>query len=275
MGGGADVLNISGYVYYSQIEAGAGTDNVFIGENVYSSTIQLGGNSDTLVISGELEYVTINGGAGGDLITVSAYNSAQIHGDGGSDTINVNGEYGTETKVFGGDGADSINFSAGWNTYEYYSTIEGGLGADTINFGPDVAQYVAFNSVNESNVNSYDKVSIGASAGLVFKNLTVTGVFNYGTDDTPFKTNNEGYATFKDGNGSLNSRLTILDNNLDRGDAVLFDAVDANGDLKRFVFVQAGATSGGGLNDDYLVQVDNVGAMYSNGDNNLYIETAF
>jgi len=280
LGGGADQLTVSAYVDYSTITAGAGTDKVIIGEDLYSSVVQLGGNADTLVVNetgnGYTYDSTINGGAGSDSISiVSAYEYNSISGDAGNDTIVVNGEDAYDNTVYGGVGNDSIFFSS----YYYYNdnTIEGGAGADTITIG-GVAQVVAFNNASESNIDVTDKVIITAgmySASLAFHSISdVNVVYNYGNTSTTFTTDGNGYATFKSGTAAdLQSRLTILDDNTERGAAVLFDAVDASGSLNRYVFVQGGNASAQGNEDDYLVQVQNVIYLADGSGDSISIRT--
>ena len=117
---GADTINglggndtIDGRIGNDTIDGGAGNDTI------------TGGQGDD----------TIHGGEGDDIIT-DAFGANIIHGDGGNDTINITGFFGSSFsasphQIFGGSGNDVVNYG--------HSSTEGlildlGEGDDRINF---------------------------------------------------------------------------------------------------------------------------------------------
>ena len=108
-----------------------GNDTIDGGEG--DDTIDGGTGNDT--ITGGLGNDTIRGGEGDDVIT-DAFGANIIYGDGGNDTINLTGYFGSSqttdaTQVFGGTGNDVVNVSLS-ATENLVADL--GDGADRVNF---------------------------------------------------------------------------------------------------------------------------------------------
>ncbi|ELS47243.1 type 1 secretion C-terminal target domain protein [Microcystis aeruginosa FACHB-905 = DIANCHI905] len=120
-GGGDDLLN--GEAGNDQLEGGAG-DDVLNGGAGRDQIIESRGNN------------TLNGGDGDDLLLVQTFtpNTTQVvSGDGGDDTIVVDGGYGVNATINGGDGDDSISIADTFFGGDAGTvTINTGAGLDTL-----------------------------------------------------------------------------------------------------------------------------------------------
>jgi len=141
LGGGADLLILSGGAAGSKntIGAGSGADTITLGLGGMSSTsVYGGGGADVITVSGDGGGLLINGdstenGGGADTITFEGgLSGSTINAKGGKDVITVatGGVNGTGSKVLGNAGADVITISG--DIAGSANLIGGGAGADTI-----------------------------------------------------------------------------------------------------------------------------------------------
>jgi Ca2+-binding RTX toxin-like protein len=151
LGGGTNIINLSGSTGPNFVAVGGGPDTVFSGsgaDTVYSGgsgtmvvsvgsgTMDFVGGSNNATVFGGGQTSTIIGGINGSIVYTGA-GAAEYHGQGGSEVFDASlstgansiyGAYnqsGSET-LFGGGGNDYIN------PLNAAASVVGGLGADTL-----------------------------------------------------------------------------------------------------------------------------------------------
>ncbi|MCB4389384.1 hypothetical protein [Synechococcus sp. MU1617] len=150
------------------------------------STIRGNGGADTITVSGDGALYKIAGNAGADLINISGYAAdVSISGGDGNDTIIVlSNEEDVTANILGGAGNDSIKIGNVTEDDTYAkSVIFGGAGADTINFSADATVgsgetlgTLSYSSFSESNLESFDSFVL-QGAGISGNTTTLNADF--------------------------------------------------------------------------------------------------
>lgn len=93
-------------------------------------TVDAGTNKGGLTFTASLADLVVQGGTGADDLTANA-NDVKLYGNGGGDTLTVDG--GLRVNLYGGDGADTFVISAGASsTLDAYTVINGVNSGDVI-----------------------------------------------------------------------------------------------------------------------------------------------
>lgn len=262
LGGGNDLMVISGFISASTVDAGDGLDTVRV-DGIASSTVLLGNDADKLFASSVTADSVIDGGAGGDTIIISGdIASSQIFGGQGNDSIYLfNGGNAQSSLIDGGDGVDTIYVGSSNNNE---INVIGGQGADLIQFSQTSDIDVKYTNASESNVNTFDTLQVvdygGGDTATAW--ISVSAVLpqqvkvGSGIIGPNFNTDNSGRVTFKAGVGaSLQARVSVLNEDLNAGEFVLFDAEGS-----QFVFM--GGNNAASTEDDLVIRLaDNTQVM--------------
>ena len=278
LGGGSDLLRVSGFIHNdSVVAAGAGQDTV-LANGFGSATVQLGGNQDLLIASSVSANSTINGGAGSDTVVISGdIFSSQIFGDAGSDSIVLlDPGNAASSLVDGGAGADTIQVgsSSGGQV-----NVIGGQGADLIEFGETSDIDIKYTDATESNINITDTVGVSQAFGFgqtATAWIAVSAVLPQEVKIASsiigpnFNVDNSGAVTFKAGVGAgLTERVTVLNQDLNAGQTVLFDA-------EGFNYVFMGGNNLNDIDDDLLIRLkDNTNVVGLDTANNSRVRVEF
>ena len=148
---GADAVRFQGggtfnTVTYNSINSGTGSvnfdgsvvsytglepifDNTRADNRVFNAPAGVSNDSITASASGGI--ISISGPTFESVTALAPSSSLTINGDGGNDTIQMNGGFTASLTINAGDGNDNVNLS-GWSST---STINGGTGTDTITGG--------------------------------------------------------------------------------------------------------------------------------------------
>lgn len=142
---GQDILIVDNtYAPARYVDGKGGNDIIIALGSQNGTTINGGDGDDQILVAGETNFmglrgyeVTIHGGNGNDTITYQSHlDKGVIAGDGGDDTIQIEGYIGFDATVNGGEGNDRITQKG---TTVTYGTIDGGSGNDVISIeGDDV-----------------------------------------------------------------------------------------------------------------------------------------
>lgn len=148
---GADAVRFQGggtfnTVTYNSINSGSGSVNFDVSvvsytglEPIFDNTnadnrvfnAPAGVSNDSITASASGGIISISGPTFESVTALAPSSSLTINGDGGDDTIQMNGGFTASLTINAGDGNDSVNLS-GWSST---STINGGAGTDAITGG--------------------------------------------------------------------------------------------------------------------------------------------
>ena len=268
-GGGADSITISGMGTESSVLInldstvnGGGGDTLNLSDAIgEDSTIKGKGGADFITVSGLSLSSRVEGNAGGDSITISgvvATTGQFIGGGQGNDTLVVADitESGFMT-IQGGGGNDSIDLLSFSGQDNF---IFGGAGADTIDFGTLHSGEIGFSAFTDSTLASMDTLTGAATVSGMTLNFSAanqtfaTGVLA-STQTGVSATITDGVATggvFTSAQG-VTARVAILDEASGvKGTTFFFDATEGSATVN-YLFVQGGTT--GETSDDLVVKL--------------------
>ena len=203
MGNGHDLISAStiSFTTAATVKLGDGRDTIkatlALGYNsalILGDNTDAGANNDLIDLANSVTGVSVKGGGGNDTLEISgAAQSAFFAGNKGADSIYIDGAWAADSTVTGGDGQDTIVFSAQTTTKsaDIYGgkgndsifiqgiaadvdgsayTFDLGAGSDTLTIsgaavtsGSKLGQFV-FSSLSDSNLTTIDKVDLGDAA---------------------------------------------------------------------------------------------------------------
>jgi hypothetical protein len=154
-GAGNDLFLLTGgSTFEGNVFAGSGNDNLELGKNFSASNVRGGSGNDTIeIVEGNLAKTTVNGNDNADVISAALQGgangvvSAFIGAGKGKDTLSFSLVSGTNAlTVAGGEGHDSIVYSASAVGSQSALKVLGGDGYDTITFNSIAASGISSNA---------------------------------------------------------------------------------------------------------------------------------
>ena len=268
-GGGADSITISGMGTESSVLInldstvnGGGGDTLELSDAIgEDSTIKGKGGADFITVSGGVSLSSrVEGNAGGDSITISgvvATTGQFIGGGQGNDTIVIADitESGFMT-IQGGGGNDSIDLLSFSGQDNF---IFGGAGADTIDFGTLHSGEIGFSAFTDSTLTSMDTLTGAATVSGMTLNFSAanqtfaTGVLASTQTGVSATITDGGQPVVVTSAQGVTARVAILDEASGvKGTTFYFDATES-GATVNYLFVQGGTT--GETSDDLVVKL--------------------